>query len=364
MLSTIREFALERLRESAEEPDLRRRHAEWFIARLAELVPAWRLDAAAGRMLEPDADNIRSSLDWAEATDDLSLGLRICGYAWRLWLDLASLREGYRRTRALLDADHGTVDRLDRMRALEGAGGMSYYLGDSAAAAAAYRERLSLAEQHAGPAEVADAQFDLSFALGRELDAEGAARAMMAAQAGYAQLGDPIGVARCRWAQSSIVLMQQRVAEARAVLEDIIPVFREHGDFNYLGQALGSLALCELLVGQLEAADQVFTEVVKVGLGRTSLTGLIIGVGSWARVRKLTGHQEEAALLWGAYEGLSSTYGVPMPTQLAALLDRIEANLSIRDELPVAVRESLIVQGRRMSVDDLFEYARTMVPGV
>src|SRR6185369_142385 len=95
------------------------------------------------------------------------------------------------------------------------------------------------------------------------------------------------------------------------------------------------------------------------GLSRTSLVGLIIGVGSWARLRRLTGHAEQAALMSGAFEGLSATYGIPMPAQLVAMLDRIDATLNIPDELEPAVRKRLMDEGRRMSVEDLLEYGRS-----
>jgi predicted ATPase/class 3 adenylate cyclase len=359
MLESIREFALERLRDSNEESVFRGRHAAWYVDQLEALVAAWRLDSAAGRSYEPDADNIRAALDWAETSGDSELGLRICGVAWRLWQEVGSLREGYQRTAALLDQAPVKDDALVRMRAIEGAAGMAYYLGDGPSALALYRERLSLARQHAGPAEIANALFDLSFALSRVPDQEGALGAMMDAQARYAEIGDADGVARCRWFQSSLALMQGRVADARAILDEVAPIFREHADYNYLGQALGSFALSELMVGRFEEADRAFTETLRFGLGRTSLVGLIIGVGSWARIRRLTGHAEQAALMSGAFEGLSATYGIPMPPQLVAMLDRIDATLNIPDELEPAVRKRLLDEGRRMSVEELLEYGRS-----
>ncbi len=65
MLETIREFGLERLSESGEEPEIRRRHAKHWIEvgeRLAEAPPPEQ--AAAIRRMEQDLDNFRSALSW------------------------------------------------------------------------------------------------------------------------------------------------------------------------------------------------------------------------------------------------------------------------------------------------------------
>jgi hypothetical protein len=238
-------------------------------------------------------------------------------------------------------------------------GGLAWYLGDAQSALGAYRERLELAELMGDPADVAEALYDLSFGLAGTGDSAGAALALASAQARYGELGDRIGVARCRSFQASVALFEQRVGDARAILDDVIPVFREGGDFTMLGQALGSLAMCELLEGNVGATDRLFTEIVTLGVGRTNVIGVIIATGVWSRIRKLTGHPEEATLLAGAYEALSPTYGVTMPPQLQSLVDLAEARLGVVDELDAALRERLLDQGRRMTIDQLLEFARS-----
>jgi predicted ATPase len=72
MLQTLREYALERLEQTGEENDLRRRHHEWF----AELVDAEALDVhdldpenivrgAHSSALDQERENIKSALEWA-----------------------------------------------------------------------------------------------------------------------------------------------------------------------------------------------------------------------------------------------------------------------------------------------------------
>jgi hypothetical protein len=87
LLETIGEFALERLEESGELDELRRRHAEYYLdlARSVEgLIRTPRAAALLDR-LEQDHENLRAALDWvAGATPDRALHLALWGLAGRL----------------------------------------------------------------------------------------------------------------------------------------------------------------------------------------------------------------------------------------------------------------------------------------
>jgi non-specific serine/threonine protein kinase len=78
MLEIIREYALERLAASADEPVLHRRHAEFF-ASLAEQAQA-KLRGSDQliwfQRLEADHPNLRAALDWALQADDAQLARR------------------------------------------------------------------------------------------------------------------------------------------------------------------------------------------------------------------------------------------------------------------------------------------------
>ena len=71
MLETIREYAVERLEESGEAEELRRRHAAYFLALAEEAEP--NLRGSPGDWLdrlERDHDNFRAALDRLEASVD------------------------------------------------------------------------------------------------------------------------------------------------------------------------------------------------------------------------------------------------------------------------------------------------------
>src|SRR5262249_56404357 len=87
MLETIREFALERLHESGDEHERRRRHAEFFLA-LAESAnlsaEATDLGQRPERVL-PEQDNLRAALDWAAEVGEIELGLRLAIALEQFW---------------------------------------------------------------------------------------------------------------------------------------------------------------------------------------------------------------------------------------------------------------------------------------
>ena len=105
MLETIREFALEELAASDEAAETRRRHAEFFL----EVAESANLNAGnlrpGGQRLDvaiAEQDNIRAALDWAIASQDKALGLRLAVAMDQFWV-ANDPTESKRRYEALFD---------------------------------------------------------------------------------------------------------------------------------------------------------------------------------------------------------------------------------------------------------------------
>jgi len=100
MLETIHEFAAERLCESGEEDELRRRHAGFFLA----LAESANLSAEAinlgprPELVLPEQDNLRAALDWAAEAGEIELGLRLAISLEQFWV-AAGPYEGARRSK-------------------------------------------------------------------------------------------------------------------------------------------------------------------------------------------------------------------------------------------------------------------------
>ncbi len=71
MLETVRKYALGRLEQQGEPPDLRRRHAHWFVQLLETRSPRnGPTPPSVAQWLDPERENFRSALEWAADTQD------------------------------------------------------------------------------------------------------------------------------------------------------------------------------------------------------------------------------------------------------------------------------------------------------
>jgi predicted ATPase/DNA-binding CsgD family transcriptional regulator len=87
MLETIREFALEQLAESGEEPETRQRHAGYYQWLAEDALP--RYDGPEVRLASERVDielnNCRAALAWAVEAQAAETGIRLAGALWHIW---------------------------------------------------------------------------------------------------------------------------------------------------------------------------------------------------------------------------------------------------------------------------------------
>ncbi len=127
MLETIREFALERLRASGREDDLRRRHAE----RMHQIAKDARLGSDYGEadvgLALAEREDLRAALDWEEETDPSS-GLELAVGLQNLW-NASGPEVGFERVRRLLDraGDIPLGLRASALRVLSGTADLAGY---------------------------------------------------------------------------------------------------------------------------------------------------------------------------------------------------------------------------------------------
>jgi predicted ATPase len=130
MLETIHEFASERLQQSGENEELRRRHAEFFLA-LAETANLSSDTTDRGprpQLVFPEQDNLRAALDWASESEEIELGLRLTVSLEQFWATAAP-HEGERRAQAFLDRAVGLPDVI-RARAIRVVAGTTFMVGE------------------------------------------------------------------------------------------------------------------------------------------------------------------------------------------------------------------------------------------
>jgi predicted ATPase len=134
MLETIREFAAERLAESAEADELKRRHAAHYAGRAAaQGVRLRQHDTAAEAFVAAETPNLRAGLAEALSRRDAAIVARYLYGLWFHWLAAGFGREAAAAARAWLELE-APPDATDHFAGLLGAGEILRSTGDPAAA--------------------------------------------------------------------------------------------------------------------------------------------------------------------------------------------------------------------------------------
>ena len=201
MLETIREYAAERLEASGETDELRRRHAQHFLALAEKAEPNLRGYSRAWLdRLEREHDNLRAALDWFGASRESEVVLRLAGALSRFWDEKGHLAEGRRRLEIALRADDRPT--AARAKALNGAADLAVSLGDAATATLRAEEGLAL----------------------------------------HRTLGDAWGAAESRFLLGLAVADEDNFAMAQQLFDESARQFRELGDQQYALVATRMLA--------------------------------------------------------------------------------------------------------------------------
>ena len=147
MLETIREFALEQLRDSGEERTVREAQAAWSLslAEQAESALSGPEEVDWLARLDAERDNLRGALEWAADAGEPELALKLSTALWPVWTRQGQVMEGQRWLERTL-AKSGASD-VARAEAL-------YRLGSSAIDLSEYaraRSSTKRASNCAGP---------------------------------------------------------------------------------------------------------------------------------------------------------------------------------------------------------------------
>ena len=267
MLETIREYAAERLEDSGEAEELRRRHAEHFLALVEEAEPHLRKESEESRQwidrFDPEHDNLRAALDQLEASGETQLALRLAGVVWWFWDARSHLVEGRRRLENALRADGRPT--AARAKALNGAGEMAMNAGDIAAARLCAEEALALHRVIGDAWGTAYSAHLLGHANLDLLDYQAAQPLIEESVRLFGELDDQF---HNLFATHLLAWTCYRLGDgeqARSLWQDNLQRSRAMGDRNVEALALGALAdNVELKEGRVDDALSMMTDAYRI----------------------------------------------------------------------------------------------------
>jgi len=290
MLETIRDFASERLETWGEAQELRRRHAEHFLALTEEAephLPAYQREWVD--RLEIEHDNLRASFDRLKSSGETQRALRLAGSLSLFWLVKGHLSEGRRRLEAALDADERPT--AARAKALDGA---SMTVIDTTS-------RLHAEE---------------GLALHRAL-------------------GDAWGTAHSQLALGSAVASDD-MAMARLLYDESARAFRELGDEHYALIATRGLAWACISLGERERGRALHEENLRRARALSNRRIEAITLGALAMHAVQDGRINDAIPMMRESHRLHRAIGDPV--QSAFDVFRFSHVLAVKGEAEVAAR--------------------------
>jgi len=362
LLETIRQYALEKLMETAEARVIRDLHLGFYLGLVERSEPLilGKQGPVLINRLDKELDNIRASMDWSTNSGNAVPALQIAGslayYWWARgllaseWHDRVqqalSRPEGQKRSLARAKVLNGIAfmhwldaSPVDKRSELEEAMSIGKELGDRWNIATALCN-LGLLENILGNYQEARSFLEQSLEVWREMGREG--------KLGYAMslafLGDvALNTDESEWANS---LYQESATVLKAP---------DLGDLNFLGYATRRLAQLAWRSGDWGNAVIHCRESLRLNQEARDPRGVVCCVAGFAAISVAQGKFERAAKLMAAVETRLASIGVGL-----LYMDKLEyeRNLALlHEKLDEKSLAKFWAKGKEMSFEDAIALA-------
>ena len=324
MLSTIREYALERLAASDDVAATRRSHAAYYLvlaeegAQEAAAHPEW-LDR-----FEVEHDNLRAAFEYLIKTGDADWASRLGTALFHFWETREYLTEGRDRIARLLALEGAAARPKHRSRLLFCAAVLAGAQGDFTSAHQLFEQSLETCLELKDSRGVAVALNALAVNARDRGDLPTASLLFERCVAIWRDEGDPADVARALSNLANVTKLQGEPARASALYEECLAMFRQVGDvagiawtLNYQGDVAresDDLTAARSFYEQSLAAFSLSRDGWGIASALSDLAGL-----SWDQ-----GDNDEARRLYG--ESIQMFQNLGHKRGIARVLECLAAN--------------------------------------
>ena len=345
MFETIREYALERLDESAEAEQLRRDHAQHILALARDAEPQLAGPQADRwiRLLDFERDNVRAALERSLGRSDAALALEIASALERYWW-IRCPAEGL----TWLERGLREPDLRPELRgaALGAAGGAAYFSGQIERSVALFYDGLELSRSLGDQAGIARMLARLGpplYVAGRV--EEGAAHVAEAVSINR-ELKYTFGLVESLHILSGAARERGELERAEELLEESLGFARELDDSLWICWNLFNLADVALRRGDPSRAWSLAHEALSAARINADEMATLNCLGILAVAAVKRGKTRQAGLLWGTAERLDHELG---ETVWSNDRDFVEQQLGRRSR----AFEQAAAEGRALTPDEV-----------
>jgi len=257
ILATIREYALERLRESEEEEAISDAHAVYFLtfAETGDVALRGPEQDVWLKQFEAEHHNLRRALHWFVEHEEAESALRLSSALSWFWYLHGYLREGCGWLERVLELSGASERTRYLAKALYSLGGLVRFLGNFTPARSHLEEGLAL----------------------------------------WRELGDRQGYAYTLARLGTVLKLQGNLAIAHGLLEEGVALFQEVGDT--WGRALALVGLGDVIIseGDLPSAHHWLQESLALFQEVGDTWGRALALDGLGEVMRCQGDYEQAA---------------------------------------------------------------------
>jgi predicted ATPase/class 3 adenylate cyclase len=350
MLETIREYAAERLQESVDADEPRRRHSGYFLALAEEAYPNLRGGSHERdwlERLEAEHDNFRAVLDRLEAIGDGQRALQLAGALYPFWYLRGHAPEGARRLRRLLAVDERPTPA--RARALNGAAVVVGTTGDAASERLFAQQGLALNRLLGDRWGAAYSTFLLGGNAASAADFERARPLLEEALDRFREVGDDhyvlVATDALAWTYGELGDRERR----RALHEEVLGQARAQSNEPVIALQLEQLAIFAADERNVDGALSMLKESLQISRDFGDPSAIADTLGYFAAVLVTARRAEEAARLLASAEALHEEFG---SSGAWPAKENDEALGRIRAQLEETAFAAAWAQGRALTVDE------------
>src|SRR5215212_9081921 len=358
MLEPVRQYALEKLEESDEAEEVRRRHAGYYLVLAERTGPELRGPSQASGLqrLETELDNLRSAIGWSIEHGESEAIARMSWSMWTYWWSSGHISEGRRWMEEALAKGTDLSDSA-RAKLLFVAATMAQALADWEPARQMIEESLALFRPLGDKDGIGRALGTGGLiALGQKRYERGFS--LMEESIDLAlEVGDSWAAAAMLGFSATVPFGQGDLTRARQLAERGLSLAREVGARDVLYVTLHPLAAIALAERDHERAAQLFEEGLTLSAEVGEANNVAYCLEGLATIAASEGRLERAARLWGSAQAILE------PIEVIAY--PYATDRTLHDQQVAAARERLKEEtwtraweeGRAMTTEQAIEYA-------